>query len=587
MIAKMTKMTFLGPKEEKERFLKRLQEVGITHLILPPEAQEPGDIKRELQRISGARRFLAKQIPAAGSGTPDQDQSEICGRLEELKNKQSKLEVDLAAGRKELARSRIWEDFNPEDVEYLRTHGVDVKFYRLSPKVFEDLDKDQAFFAPIWRSEGEVATVVFATEPFKLDYPEEKDPRPPARLTAELENLQAELEEIKKEYSKLADGLEVLAKAELDFQNDLEYERALRNLDMALEDRIYLVRCWSPLPEGELLESIGSGFTLYHMAEQAEEGDRIPVLLVNSKRLSPGEDLVKVYSHPNQNDFDPSGLVMWWFALFFGMIIGDFGYGLVLLLITAFIHRMVKNRSEGLMRFLRLSYILSASVMIFGVLGASYMGLPMGENNPLMKLMLLDFSTPEGQNHVMLVAILIGMVHITLSLAIKLFRQRDLPSLGWILVTWGGYFVIKSMDLPGGIPMAAKVVLIAGLALVVLFTSSSRNPLIRLLAGLNGTLGAIQLFSDVLSYLRLFALGLATAYMMQTFNTLAGMAKDAIPYLGIVMAVFILLVGHTINLVLGIMGGVIHGLRLNFLEWYRWSFEGDGLPFKPFKKIVQ
>jgi len=87
--------------------------------------------------------------------------------------------------------------------------------------------------------------------------------------------------------------------------------------------------------------------------------------------------------------------------------------------------------------------------------------------------------------------------------------------------------------------------------------------------------------------MRLFALGLATMYMCQTFNMLAEMPYNGLPYIGFIPAVLILVFGHAINLLLGIMGGVVHGLRLNFLEWYRWCFEGDGLPFRPFRKIAK
>jgi V/A-type H+-transporting ATPase subunit I len=100
-------------------------------------------------------------------------------------------------------------------------------------------------------------------------------------------------------------------------------------------------------------------------------------------------------------------------------------------------------------------------------------------------------------------------------------------------------------------------------------------------------LGAVQLLADCLSYMRLFALGLATMYMCQTFNMLAEMPYKGIPYVGFIPAVLILVAGHAINLLLGVMGGVVHGLRLNFLEWYRWCFEGDGLAFKPFRKIAR
>jgi V/A-type H+-transporting ATPase subunit I len=124
--------------------------------------------------------------------------------------------------------------------------------------------------------------------------------------------------------------------------------------------------------------------------------------------------------------------------------------------------------------------------------------------------------------------------------------------------------------------------MIVGLIIVFIFSSNRRNLLLRLLEGLNGLLGIVQIFSDVLSYLRLFALGIATVYMAQTFNMLAESIVQGVPYVGYVLALLILIAGHFVNLLLGVMGGVIHGLRLNFLEWYRWCFTGDGLVYKPF-----
>jgi V/A-type H+-transporting ATPase subunit I len=205
--------------------------------------------------------------------------------------------------------------------------------------------------------------------------------------------------------------------------------------------------------------------------------------------------------------------------------------------------------------------------------------------NPLSKLCLVNLNSKEGQNLAMILSIIIGMIHISLSFMLKFRNTRDIASLGWIVVIWSGYFLINSKMGHGVDNNIAKYVLIAGLAVVFIFSSSKKNPLLRVLEGLNGLLGIVQVFSDVLSYLRLFALGIATVYMAQTFNMLAKDIAAGVPWLGYVFAVLILFAGHSVNLLLGIMGGVIHGLRLNFLEWYRWCFTGDGLVYKPFRQI--
>ncbi len=177
------------------------------------------------------------------------------------------------------------------------------------------------------------------------------------------------------------------------------------------------------------------------------------------------------------------------------------------------------------------------------------------------------------------------MIHISMALLIKFKNARDIAALAWIPVIWGGYFLVSSQMGKGVDNPPAKYVLIAGLIGVMLFSSNRKNIVLRLLEGLNGLLGIVQVFSDVLSYLRLFALGIATVYMAQTFNMLAADIVKGVPLLGYILGGLVLFAGHGVNLLLGVMGGVIHGLRLNFLEWYRWCFVGDGVVYKPFRMI--
>jgi V/A-type H+-transporting ATPase subunit I len=335
------------------------------------------------------------------------------------------------------------------------------------------------------------------------------------------------------------------------------------------------------------VDKLGGEFTYYHYSEEPEEWDRMPVLMKNPPAFESGEDLVKIYSYPSHKDFDPSPFVLYCFAVFFGMIIGDLGYGLILLGMTFWITRKVKSRSPLAVRMFRLMYLLCASVVFFGIIGASFFGIQLDPNNPWVKHALFDYSTMEGQNHVMVVSILIGMVHISLSFLIKLYNDRDYGAPGWIIAIWSAYFLLNGKMAHGVDNPTATYGLIAGLAIVLLFSSKNKNPLLRLVEGVQALLGIIQVFGDVLSYLRLFALGVATVYIAQTFNILGGAVADSIPVLGLVFAGLILLLGHVLNIGLAIMGGVIHGLRLNFLEWYRWCFEGDGLEYRPFQRISE
>jgi len=588
MIVKVKKITFIGLQEEKERFISRLQETGVTHVSLPMEALEPTEVARDLQKVTEVRKFLSRVAGKAAAPKLAADYSAICSKREELGQRETRLLSEIGVLKKEREILEPWGDFEPQDIALFRSKGLEVRFYRLARKVFETLSLEQFLCHVTRQTEGEVAFVAMASSPFDLGVTEEKVPaKSLSQIDREVEIKRHELDQIKDEYQTLAEKVQALVDAEARLRDDYEYRRVLLNADVALDNRLFILTCWSPIPEDELVKKVGEGFTLGHFSEDPAEGDRVPVLLSNKPAFDSGEDLVQVYSQPNYKDFDPSGIVLYAFSVFYGMIIGDAGYGLVSLALTVFLHWKVKSVSPLWIRFRRLCYCLSFSVLLFGIISASYFGISLGAENPLNKLLLLDLNTKEGQNQVMLISIIMGMAHLSIALGIKFYRTRDLPALGWIIVIWSGYFLLRSQMAQGQPNPIAMYIAIAGMALVVLFTSKSRNPILRLLMGLNGALGVIQLLADCLSYMRLFALGLATMYMCQTFNMLAEMPYNGLPYVGFIPAVLILVFGHGINLLLGIMGGVVHGLRLNFLEWYRWCYEGDGLTFKPFRKIAK
>jgi V/A-type H+-transporting ATPase subunit I len=588
MIVKVKKITFVGLNQEKERFIDRLQQVGLTHITKPMDAVEPTEVARELQRVTEIRKFLARLSTKAAPSDHSVEYADICSRREELGQKETRLLSEISVLKKEREILEPWGDFDPQLIALLRSKGLNVRFHRLPKKVFETINLDPVLSHVTRQTEGEVAFVDIAAGPVELGIPEEKLPEKSlSQIDRDIQSKNQELAQIKEEYQSLAEKSQALIDAEARLRDDYEYRKVLLNTGDALENLLFVLTCWSPIPEEELVERIGEGFTFSHYSEDPSTDERVPVLLSNKPAFDSGEDLVEVYDHPNYSDFDPSGIVLYCFAIFYGMIIGDAGYGFILLALTALLHWKVKSTTPLWIRFRRLSYLLSLSVILFGVISASYFGVTLNPGHFLNKFLLFNLNTVEGQKQVMLLSIVMGMTHISIALAIKFYRTRDLPMLGWIIVIWSGYALLSSKMGKGVDNPVAMYIAIVGMGLVVLFTSKSRNPIFRILLGLNGALGVVQLLADCLSYMRLFALGLATMYMCQTFNMLAAMPYEGLPYIGFIPAVLILIFGHAINLLLGIMGGVVHGLRLNFLEWYRWCFEGDGLAFKPFRKIVK
>ena len=194
----------------------------------------------------------------------------------------------------------------------------------------------------------------------------------------------------------------------------------------------------------------------------------------------------------------------------------------------------------------------------------------------------------------MMLSILIGIAHLVLANAITAWRKRGslacLGPIGWILGLVGGFLLGAAIQGPASdsVGSAGTVMLISAGALILLFTSerpvtSARDWVGRMVDGLKALTDVSKAFGDVLSYLRLFALGLASAQLAVTFNNLAGDAA-AIPGAGMLLAIVIVVAGHAVNFLLATMSGVVHGLRLNCIEFFNWSLQDEGQPFRPFAR---
>jgi V/A-type H+-transporting ATPase subunit I len=259
------------------------------------------------------------------------------------------------------------------------------------------------------------------------------------------------------------------------------------------------------------------------------------------------------------------------------MIVSDAGYALTLGVVLALFWRRMGRSATGA-RLRRLGTALVGAAVVYGVLAGSYFGAP--PPHPwLARLEIFDLDQFEAM---MGISVVVGALHVALAnLAAAWVRRGSramLAPLGWVAALVGGGLMFAERMQAGGAVMAA------GLLAVLAFTGAGRPPLKRLFAGLLGLAQITKLFGDVLSYLRLFALGLASASLALTFNDLAGQMIASYPQTGLLMAIPILLFGHALNFVLAMMSGVVHGLRLNFIEFFNWSLSEEGYPFRPFAK---
>jgi V/A-type H+/Na+-transporting ATPase subunit I len=354
-------------------------------------------------------------------------------------------------------------------------------------------------------------------------------------------------------------------------------------------DGLFALQGWVPAPDQERVEAFATGQRLALLVEDPLPEDRPPTLLDNPPGLAGGQDLVAFYQTPSYRAWDPSVVVFFSFTLFFAMILSDAGYAGVFALALLAGWRWLGARPLG--RRLRvLASALVGSALVWGILAGSSFGVAPPEGSVLASLRILDLNDFQTM---MRLSVAIGVVHIAIANASMAWQAWGTPragvALGWIGALLGGFLFWLGQGGAGGrLSLVGTYVLALGLATV--FAAAGIRPVRRpldavlwVLDGLRALTDVTKAFGDILSYLRLFALGLASASLALTINGLAQQAA-AYPGIGLLLALLILLVGHGLNLALSLMSGVVHGLRLNFIEFYNWSLSDEGYPFRAFAR---
>jgi V/A-type H+-transporting ATPase subunit I len=435
--------------------------------------------------------------------------------------------------------------------------------------------------------------------------------RPLSELKARLTDIQSELEDLHWQRVRLTRWSELLAR-DLDEADDEAARMEAVHRLLGTED-VFALQGWVPRSTVEHVRTFARQHRLAIQIEKPGPDDKPPTLLTNPKQIAGAEGAVTFYITPQYRTWDPTFVVFLSFSLFFAMIMSDAGYGLVLAGLLVFFLWGKLGASEAGSRFRNLLAAVIAATVGYGVLIGSYFGVDPGEGWRLT-IGGKSLMAPENQGTMMGIAVTIGVFHLALANLIMAWQNRRssqcLGSVGWAAVFLGGLVLIASkMTDPNPLAewlsslsnrpyLEVQDVLVRGSAaalvggFVAVFAFSSARPLFsarivdwvwRVLDGLQALTGISKAFGDVLSYLRLFALGLASAQLAATFNDLAsGMLEFR--GIGILLALLILLVGHSINLLLAIVGGVVHGLRLNCIEFFSWSLKDEGYPFQAFCK---
>ena len=342
---------------------------------------------------------------------------------------------------------------------------------------------------------------------------------------------------------------------------------------------------------------------------EASDTPDTPVVLKNNKFAEPTESVLASYSYPDRHEADPTSIMAIFYYIFFGMMFSDAGYGIVMALACGILLKKFKGMEAGLRRSMKMFFWCGVSTTIWGLLFGSFFGDAVsvisntffGTPPPDIPGLVVPiwFNPVSNPMQMLMFSFLLGIIHLFAGLAIMAYNDikhkeylavlYDVVS--WYLLVGGAILALLSLDMMGNIAgftlppvflTIGGVMAAIGAVLILLFAGrESKNPVKRLLKGAYGLYGATGYLSDILSYSRLLALGLATGVIAQVFNQIGSMMGSGV--IGVILFILIFVIGHGLNIGINALGAYVHTNRLQFVEFFGKFYTGGGREFKPFK----
>ncbi|MDP8212852.1 MAG: hypothetical protein P9X22_06140 [Candidatus Zapsychrus exili] len=579
----MKKIYMIVQSKDIGSALKSLRKIGTVHVeqqVFKP-SDEIGKLKDDIKYLSRIVDVLSRKNIAKQSKLEDLDAQakKILHDLSLIDNLEESIEIRKAT----IHKWEHWGDFNPADIKDLLSSGIYVGLFKIP--VIELVNLSESLIVDVVSKVGGIANCIIVSKN-SLDIGFDQIKLPDLSLS-EMLKLQDEdktkIEDIRQCLLGDAKYLNVFKKA-LDVQKDsLKFKEVVDS--MTEVENLSWLRGFCPKEACAALKEDAGKHHWGLLIEEPKEDEQVPTLLRNPKwveLIKPVFSMIDIL--PGYKEVDISFFFLTFFSFFFGILIGDAGYGLIFLFSTFLakvkLGKKVKDKSPfGLM------YLLSIVTIIWGVLSGTFFG------QQWLFALNIKALVPwlQDANNVQMLCFLIGAVHLSIAhiwrAILKFPHASFLGEVGWLLILWGMFFVAKMLVLDMAFPLHAKYLFMVGPALVIFFTKPNFNPLKAIGPGIGDfLLNIVNTFADIVSYIRLFAVGLASVAVADAFNSMALDIGFSSVLAGFLSAI-ILVCGHVFNIILGAMSILVHGLRLNVLEFSgHLNMEWAGFKYEPFKK---
>lgn len=611
MIQKMRKYSFLIFHREYEEFLATLQGLGVVHVsqrINPTESEQLRALIEQRQEIASKVKALGQWLPdgfaPVEAPASDKSETELLGIIESYQRTldyYQELGQELSANRQEISDSSIWglrgkwhEPGEDNYLHQLQKQGYKLSFYTTSAGVFKTEYQERYQAIEIARRGVQVYFAVLSSPYGGQERPSDAEAVTlPEYSLDELEAISTSLQEtIAAQERQLKEMAPQVHTAFMSYDKLLasRYTLGAARLQAlpTAEDKLLFLVGWVPNDKASAMEA-SLGQTGYYVQEsEIEDTDAVPIQLRNSFFGRLFEPITGMFSLPNYGEIDQTVLFAPFFMLFFGMCLGDGGYGLILLLLSTIAKmRMKAGQNKDLPTLLQW---LGGTAAIVGFAMGSVFGVTMGYAQVDGYLF--------GQDNMMMISILLGLLQILFAKLVAAYKTKvqrglkyALAPFAWVvlILALAAYIAISQevIVLPAWVDYVVYSIIGVSALVAFLYNTPGKNPLLNIGSGLWNTYNvASGLLGDTLSYIRLFAIGLTGGILGWVFNSLAIEQTASLPiYIRVPLMLVILLLGHGLNLGLAMISSFVHPLRLTFVEYYKNSeFEGGGKPYTPLEK---
>ena len=595
MIARMTKYAFVLLNGQQESLVERLQELGLMDITrsVKPVDEASQNISAELDLVNGLIQGLRKVDIPEGTEVVAMEEEDLVRLAGGTLMLYSDTLEQVRHLEKEIQARKAWGSFDPEIVQQLSDAGVPLHFHKLSSKLFKEEWEQQYVLTVVSREKDGVYFVVAGEDPLPGEVPVPSGDISQAQSA--LVEKERFLHTLEGEILGLQHRIPELEARCRDAYAQLDRHLATVSAVPAAENTIVTLVGYAPTEKDEEVSAVLDSTGVFYFKEEATAADNPPIQLNNNWFVRQFETLTDMYGRPDYNEFDPTPYISIFFLLFFAMCMGDAGYGLLLL-----IGGILLRKVDSFKNLAPLVTILGAGTFVVGIVMHTFFGVDISTLSwiPSWLKSIMITGTIAGFEAQMVLALVIGIVHLCLAMVVKtVYATRNkgflgaLSTWGWTLLIVGGV-VVAALAMLNFIPKPILKWVVIGLGVVsalgiFLFNDIKRNPLKNIGAGLWETYNTVTgLLGDVLSYLRLYALGLAGGMLGKAFNDIATMTLgDGSIGPGWIFFALILIVGHTLNLAMCCLGAFVHPLRLNFLEFFKNSgYDGKGRSYRPVKK---